>query len=142
MWIVSCSVVNALCRLKDWVLRMIYMLVLPEEEEPWPTPFIQEDWCVFNAVISTTTFVTSPLHYHHNTTSPLFEHHRHLPPSTTASSLTIITPGSADPTLKNASTLPFHNKRLTTPSQHILPLPSLAHHPPPSAISHAFSHKP
>jgi hypothetical protein len=33
------------CRLKDWVLRMIYMLVSAEEEEPWPSPFIQEDWC-------------------------------------------------------------------------------------------------
>ena len=32
--------------LRSWVLRMIYMLVSKEEEVPWPTPFIQQDWCV------------------------------------------------------------------------------------------------
>lgn len=46
------------CRLKDWVLRMIYMLVSAEEEEPWPSPFIQEDW--FKSPL-TTLVVVFPL---------------------------------------------------------------------------------
>jgi hypothetical protein len=52
-------------RLKDWALRMIYMLVAPEQELPWPTEFIQEDWYSSCRVIALAFFNAASLNVMH-----------------------------------------------------------------------------